>query len=200
MAEQYPNQPTLVSHVAVPGKRVPLEECISLSAQETVAGRRAGSAKCTKCLQVCGKKHLRVWLPTTCMPWQAKDALFIPLPPGLPASDPPLNNFDQEDAEPQYEEDESQNDVWQVAFESREEVEKSAVHPRLGAMSVHKGHNIFHLRGLTVCVKMWRLLHVGEPTATSRLSWEPVETGQGGPQENGEPRNPTVKPRVASLR
>ena len=86
--------------------------------------RRAGSVKCTKCLHVCGGKHLRVWLPTTCIPWQAKDALFIPLPPGLPALDPSLNNSDQEDAELQHEEDESHNEVWQAAFDNGDEVEK----------------------------------------------------------------------------
>ena len=66
-------------------------------------------------------------LPMTCIPWQAKDALSVPLPLVLPAPDPPPNNFDQEDAEPQYEEDESQNDVWQAAFENVFEVEKSAL-------------------------------------------------------------------------
>ena len=38
--------------------------------------------KCIKCFQVCGKGRLRVWLLTTCIPWQAKDALCISLPPG----------------------------------------------------------------------------------------------------------------------
>ena len=70
MAEQYPNKSIQVSHVAVHRKHAPLEECIRLSAHEIVAG----SAKCTKCLQVCGKEQLRVWLQTTCIPWQAKDA------------------------------------------------------------------------------------------------------------------------------
>ena len=53
-----------------------------------------------------------------------------------------LDNFDQEDAESEYEEDESQNDVWQAAFENEDEVEKSALHPRLGAMSVHMANTI----------------------------------------------------------
>ena len=68
-------------------------ECIRLSAHEIVAGRRGGSVKCTKCLQVCGKKHLRVWLLTACIPWQAKDQLFISLPPGLPASHPAVEQL-----------------------------------------------------------------------------------------------------------
>ena len=51
-----------------------------------MAGRWAGSVKCTKCLPVCGKKQLPVWLPTSCIPWQANDALFIPLPPALATS------------------------------------------------------------------------------------------------------------------
>ena len=101
MAEQYPTKSIQVSHVAVPRKRAPLEECIRVSEHEIVAWRRAGSVKCSKCLQVYGKKQLRVWLPTSRILWQAKDALFIPPPPGLPAPDLPLNSFDQEDAETQ---------------------------------------------------------------------------------------------------
>ena len=82
-ADQYPNKSIQVSCVAVPRKRAPLEECIRLSAHEIVAGRRIGSVKCTQCLQVCGKKQLvACLLATTCVPWQAKDALFIPLLPG----------------------------------------------------------------------------------------------------------------------
>ena len=96
-----------------------------------VAGRRAGSVKCTKRLRVCGKMQLCVWLPTSCILWQGKDAPFIPLPLGLPASDLPLNNFDQEDDETQYEDDEPQNDVWQAVFDYVDQVQKSALHPRL---------------------------------------------------------------------
>ena len=83
------------------------KECIRLSAHEIVAGRKAGSAKCTKCLQVCGKKQLRVWLATACVSWQAKDALVIALPPGQPAPDLPMNKFDHEHAETQHEDDEA---------------------------------------------------------------------------------------------
>ena len=92
-----------------------------------VAGRSVGSVKCTKCLQVCGKNQLWVWLPTTCTPWQAKDALFIPLPLGLP-----LNDFDHEDDETQYEDDETQNNAWQAVFDNGDEVQKSAPAPALG--------------------------------------------------------------------
>ena len=130
----YPNKSILVSHVTVPRKRVSLEERVGLSAHETVAGRRAGSVKCMKCVQVCGKKDLRVWLPTTCIPWQAKDA--------LPSSST--------------REDEPQNHAWQAAFENGDEVERSAVHPRLEATSVHMGHRIFHHRGVVVCVTCGR--------------------------------------------
>ena len=70
-----------------------------------VAGSRAGPVKCIKWFQVCGKRRLRVWLLTTCIPWQAKDALCISLPPILPAPGTLSNNFDEEDAEHQYEED-----------------------------------------------------------------------------------------------
>ena len=103
-----------------------LEECIRLFAHEIVAGRRAGSVKCKKCLHVCGKKNLRSWLPSACVPWQVKSAPPAPLPPGLPVPGPLVKN-DQEEAEPQYEEDERQNDVWQPAFDTREEVEARAL-------------------------------------------------------------------------
>ena len=101
--------------------------------------------KCTKCLQVCGKKQLRVWQTTTCIPWRAKDALFIPLPPGL-------QRFSGRRRD-QHEEDEPQNDAWQAVFDYGEEVQMSALHLSLGAMSVHKGHRIFHHRDVLVCVK-----------------------------------------------
>ena len=42
-----------------------------------LAHRHGAMPSLTKYPQVCGKKQLRVWLPTTCVPWQAKDALFI---------------------------------------------------------------------------------------------------------------------------
>ena len=72
------------------------------------------------------------------------------LPPWLPL---PRNNFDQEDAETQYEDDEPRNDVWQAVFDNGDELQKGALHPRLGAISVHKGHRTFHHRGVMVCDK-----------------------------------------------
>ena len=45
--------------------------------------------------------------------------------------DLPLNNFDKEDDEIQHEDDEPQNDVRQAAFDNADEVQKSALHPRL---------------------------------------------------------------------
>ena len=70
-----------------------------------------------------------------------------------------VDNFDQEDTKTQYEDDEPQNDEWQAVFGNGDEVYKTALHPRLGAVSVHKGHRIFHHRvsrlasnvGLTEC-------------------------------------------------
>ena len=47
--------------------------------------------------------------------------------------------------------------------------------------------------------QMREVQHVGEPEATSRLSWQPVETGYGGPQENGERLNPSATPRLSLL-
>ena len=112
--------------------------------------------KCTKCLQVCGEEQLRVWLSMwlsmTCIPWHAKDALLIPLPPGLPPPGQLLNDCDHEDAETQCEDDEPQNDAWQAVIDNGE-VQKNALHPRLGAMRVREGHRISHHRGVMVCVK-----------------------------------------------
>ena len=79
-------------------------------------------------------------------------------------------------------------------------MQKSALNPRLGAMSVHKGHRIFHHKGVLVCVKCGELQHVSEPQAASLLSWESFEAGKGGPQENGESRNTAAWSRVAPLR
>ena len=58
MAEQYPNTSILLSHVAIPRERVPLEEsgCLRMRLWR---GAGVGFVKCIKCLQVCGKKHLR---------------------------------------------------------------------------------------------------------------------------------------------
>ena len=78
MAEHYLDKSIWVSHVAVPRKHLGLEECIELSAHVLVAGRRAGSVKCTKCLQVCVNKHPRFWLPTARTRWQAKNTPFHP--------------------------------------------------------------------------------------------------------------------------
>ena len=78
MAEQYPNKSFWVSHVAVPRKHLGLEECIELPAHVLVAGRRAGSVKCTTCLQVCVNKNPRFWLPTARTRWQAKNTPFHP--------------------------------------------------------------------------------------------------------------------------
>ena len=111
---------------------------------------------------------------------------------------PRMKNFDQEEAETQYKDDERQNDAWQAVFDDGDKVQKSALHPCLGAMSVHKEHRIFHHRASTSASNMG-IQHVGQPKATSRLSWESVEAGRGGPQENGEPRPPTDRARVAPL-
>ena len=51
---------------------------------------------------------------------------------------------------------------WWSAFVTGQEVEMRALHPRLGAVSVHVGHRIFHQRGVMVCIKCGGL-HVGQP-------------------------------------
>ena len=143
MAKQYPNKSIQVSHVAVLRKRAPLEECIRVSQHEIVAG--------------CGKKQLRVWLPTLCIPWQAKDALIITLPPGLPAPDLPLNNSHQEDAETQYEDDAPQNDAWQAAFDKGDEVASAP-----GSDGRPQGQDFPPQGRLGLCQR-WDIQHVDEP-------------------------------------
>ena len=78
MAEQHLDKSIWVSHVAVPRKHLGLEECIELPARVLVAGRRAGSVKCAKCLQVCVNKYPRFRLPTARTRWQAKNTPFHP--------------------------------------------------------------------------------------------------------------------------
>ena len=74
-----------------------------------------------------------------------------------------LNDFDNEDAQTQFEDDEPQNDAWQAVFDNRDELQKRALHPRLGAMSVHKVHRIFPPQGRLGVRHMWSLWHVGDP-------------------------------------
>ena len=64
-------------------------------------------------------------------------------------------------------------------FDNGDEVQKSALHPRLGAMGVHKGHRIVHHRGVMVCVQrgdysMWvnRKLRSDCPGNPSKLGME----------------------------
>ena len=57
MADLFQNKAIPVSHVSLPRKRLALEECIKISAHELVAGRGAGSMKCKRCWQVCGRKN-----------------------------------------------------------------------------------------------------------------------------------------------
>ena len=69
--------------------------------------------------------------------------------------------------------------MWQAVFDIGDEVQKSALHPRLRAMSVREGHRIFHYRGVLVCVKcggysMWvnRKLRLDCPGNPSELGME----------------------------
>ena len=52
---------------------------------------------------------------------------------------------------------------WWSAIVTGQEVETRALHPRLGAVSVHVEHRIFHHRCVMVCVKCGGLHHVGQP-------------------------------------
>ena len=103
MAKHFPNKAIPVFFVTVTRKHLALDECIKRSAHELVSGRRAGSVKCRRCLQVCGRKKLRIWLPVARVPWQAKRAPPGPLP---------LVVLGQEEAE----ETDLQNDDWLPAF------------------------------------------------------------------------------------
>ena len=93
------------------------------------------------------------WLCQVHQVLPAKDALFIPLAPGLPPPGLPLKDFDHEDAD---EDDEHQNDAWQAVFCKWDEVPKSAFGPHLGAMSVHKELRIFQHWWVMVCVTCGR--------------------------------------------
>ena len=194
-SEQYPNESVLVSHVAVPRKRASLGEVSASGCPRTRLWLGAGVdplsapsacrfAARSVCVSGCQRRAYRGKRKISC----SSRCRLVCQPPT-----PPLNSFDQDDAEPQYEEDQSQNDIWQAAFDYGDEGEKSALFPHERA---HGAKNIpqqwcHSLR------QTWEK-HAGEPKATSRSSWEPVEAGHGGPQENNEPRNPTVRPRVAS--
>ena len=103
-----------------------------------------------------------------------------------------MSNFDHEDAETQHEDDEPQNDAWQAVFDVGDEVQKNALHPRLGAMSVHKEHRIFHHRGVLVCYKcggfgMWanRKLRLDCPGNPPKLGMEVLKR-----MANREPPRP----------
>ena len=61
MAEHFPNKPIPVTFVTVPRKRLAMDGCIKRSAHELVAGRRADSVKCKRCMQVCGKEEPAHW-------------------------------------------------------------------------------------------------------------------------------------------
>ena len=81
-----------------------------------------------------------LWPGQCILPWLAKKALLVPLPP---VSDPLRRDLDQEKAEPVFEENEDHNDAWLPSFLDEEEVEAPALLPHLRGMSVHSGHRIF---------------------------------------------------------
>ena len=69
------------------------------NSHEVVAGRRARSFNCRKCLQVCGRKNLRTWLPTACVLWLAKCALRV-IAPRCARAGPLRNDLNQEELSP----------------------------------------------------------------------------------------------------
>ena len=80
-----------------------------LSVHELVAGRRAGSAKCKKCLQVCGcqwRAYLgKPKMPSSSHSHQGCQRLV-------------RYSFDQEEAELQSEDDKPQIGLWQPALKT----------------------------------------------------------------------------------
>ena len=72
------------------------------------------------------------------------------------AARPNQHNYDQEDAELLYEEDEPQNDAGQAVFHNGDEVQKSALHPRLGY-----GAQDCPSQGRHGLRQMWKIQHVG---------------------------------------
>ena len=174
--EHFPNKSIPVPCVSLPRKRLALDECIKISAHELVARRRAGSAKCKKCLQVCGRKNLCMWLPTACVPRLAKRAPPVPLPPVVPVSGLLRHDLDQEEAEPKSEEDEDQNDAWLPAFANEKEVEARGLALRLGGMNVRSGHMFLHHRGTSVCIRcggysMWVNRKLRRECQGDRQNW-----------------------------
>ena len=89
MAEQYPNKSFWVSHVAVPRKHLGLEECIELPAHVLVAGRSAGSVKCTSACRSASTSTRVSGCPRRAHSGKRKIHPFIPLPPGSPDPGPP---------------------------------------------------------------------------------------------------------------
>ena len=94
-----PNKSVQVSHAAVPPERRPLEV-----RQARDCGWAQGWFRQAPCA-------CRFVARSTCVPGCQRRAdrgrrrtLVIPLPPGQPAPNPPMNNFDREDAETQYDE------------------------------------------------------------------------------------------------
>ena len=117
-------------------------------------GRRIGSVKCTKCVHVCFKKQLRVWLQTTCVPWRAKDDALHPFAAWVATSRPAAERFRQWRCWGPIRGRSSPRTMrGKRSSTSGMRCKTVLLHPRLGAMSVHEGHRIFHHRGVLICVK-----------------------------------------------
>ena len=140
-----------------------------------------------------------MWLPSACVPWLAKGAPPVPLPPVGPVSGPLRNHLDQEEAEPQSEEDKDQNDTRLPSFVNKKDVEARAVSPRLGAMSVHSRHRIFHCRGTIVCIKCGAYSTCMNRKLRRECLGNPSNLGMEVLKRTANREPPTARPRVASL-
>ena len=119
--EQHPQQVHSSVSCGGPPQACTTGERIGMSAHEivAVAGRRAGSVNQVHQVLAGLRKEAVACLDANDVHTVASERC----------------GFHQEDAETQYEDD-----------DNGDEVQKSASHPRLGAMSVHKGHRIFDHR------------------------------------------------------
>ena len=156
MAEHFPNRSILASCVSLLHKRLALDECIKISSHEVMAGRRAWSFKCKKCMH---KDYV---------PSRVRSAPPIPLLPVVPVSGPIRNDLDHEDAEPTPHSRRmsrmSNRTMSGYLLILRGRRDRGA---RLGTMSVHSGLIIFPPHRYYRLHQVRWLQQVGEPRPAS---------------------------------
>ena len=130
-------------------------------------------------MQACGRKNLRLWLATTCVPLVAKDALTIPLPPVVPVSGSIRTDLGGEGAEPVYVEgvEDDEHYPLNTSFSEEETVEARALLPRLGRHACSKwAQNLVRQVHHRLCQLRWLQL-AGGPQATSSVPRKPSKMG-----------------------